>query len=225
MISKRIFIITNRIPYPLKDGGNLAVMAMIKGYCDAGMEVFLYSMNTSRHYVAVEQLPDFFRTIRFETFDINTDIKIVPSLKNYLLSKQPNQAERFYDEDFEDKLIRLIEQFQPEVIQLESIYLSVYLPKIREHSKAFITTRLHNIEYEIWERLAVESSNTFKRVYLKDLAGRVKKFEMEAWKDSDLLIAITDADAQVVASMGITTPIYVAPFGLEVSKSYPQKER
>jgi len=227
MKNRRILIITNRVPYPLKDGGNLAMHAMIEGYHNVGMEVFLFSMNTSRHYVAVEELPGLFKEIRFETFDIDTDIKIFPSLKNYLLSKQPNQAERFFDKDFERKLLAAIEDFEPDIIQLESIYLSVYLPSIRAASKAFVTTRLHNIEYQIWEKLANETTNKFKRIYLRDLAARIKKFEMNAWKESDLLISIADMDADVVRSLGINAAIHVAPFGVDtnISPTVPEDEK
>lgn len=215
MKSRRILIITNRVPYPLKDGGNLAMHAMIEGYHKAGMEVFLFSMNTSRHFVAVEELPILFKEIRFETFDIDTEIRIFPSLKNYLLSKQPNQVDRFFDKDFEKKLITAIEDFEPEIIQLESVYLSSYLPSIRAVSKALIATRLHNIEHEIWERLANETSNRFKRIYLKDLAARIKKFELSAWEDADMLIPITDEDAKKVQEATKEKTIHVAPFGLD----------
>jgi glycosyltransferase involved in cell wall biosynthesis len=218
MKSQRILIITNRVPYPLKDGGNLAVYAMIEGYHNAGIDVFLLSMNTSRHYIPTEELPPLFNQIRLETFDIDTDIKIFPSLKNFLLSKQPNQVDRFFDKGFEKKLAAAIEDFEPDVIQLESIYMSVYLPFIRIASKAVILSRLHNIEHQIWERLAGETSNTFKRIYLKDLAARVKKFELNAWRDADLLIPITDTDAATVKELGVTTPMHVAAFGLSKQK-------
>ena len=215
MKSRRILIITNRVPYPFRDGGNLAMHAMIQGYHDAGMEVFLLSMNTSRHFVAVEELPALFRDIRFDTFDIDTEVRIFPSLKNYLLSKQPNQVDRFFNKDFEQKIIAAIENFEPDIIQLESVYLSAYLPSIRAASRALIATRLHNVEHEIWERLANDTSNRFKRIYLKDLAARIKKFELTAWNDADLLIPITNADARKVMELTIEKPMHVAAFGLD----------
>jgi glycosyltransferase involved in cell wall biosynthesis len=219
MKNRRILIVTNRIPYPLKDGGNLAMYTMIDGYYKAGWDVFLLSMNTSRHYVAVEELPELFQQIQLETFDIDTDIKLVPSLKNYFLSKQPNQAERFFDKDFEKKLLKVIADFDPEFIQLESVYLNVYLPSIREVVKTPVAIRLHNIEHQIWERLGTETSNLLKRKYLKDLAARIQKFELNAWKEADLLIPITDADADYVKSTHVKTPLHVASFGIDSCKA------
>lgn len=224
MKNRRILIVTNRIPYPLKDGGNLAVYTMLEGYYNAGWEVFLLSMNTSRHFIALEELPSLFSKIQLDTFDIDTDIKIFPSLKNYFLSKQPNQAERFFDKQFEQKLINIVEDFEPDVIQLESIYLNVYLPSVREISKAFITVRLHNIEHQIWERLANETPNHVKRIYLKDLAARIKKFEQSAWKNADLLIPITHTDADYIKTLSVETPLHVASFGIDSSKVFSKSQ-
>lgn len=220
MSLQKILIITNRVPYPLKDGGNHAVYSMIEGYQQAGLDVYLLSMNTSRHFVPLEELPELFQNIRFSTVDIDTDVKIFSSLKNFILSKQPNHAERFFDKKFEKKVIDVLEDFEPDVIQLESIYLSVYIPSIRTHSKAKVVARLHNIEYQIWERLAANTSNTFKRFYLKDLASRIKRFEEQAWRQADLLLAITDTDEAVVKATFHDAPVHVVPFGINNEKVY-----
>src|SRR5690606_9209619 len=101
-----------------------------------GWDVFLFSMNTSRHYVPTESLPTLYNEINFETFDINTDVKFVPTLKNFFLSRKPNHAERFYDRTFADRLLKIIHNFEPEIIQLESVYLATYLSVIKEATGA-----------------------------------------------------------------------------------------
>src|SRR5579871_4122845 len=60
MAQRKILFITNRIPYPLKDGGNLAMNAMIEGYHRSGWQVYLLSMNTTRHHIPHEQLKQLF---------------------------------------------------------------------------------------------------------------------------------------------------------------------
>lgn len=215
MSSHRILIVTNRVPYPLNDGGSLAMHAMMEGYFKAGWEVFLFSMNTSRHYVGLETLPSFYKQIQFDTFDVNTDVRLVPTLKNFVLSRKPNHAERFYDKGFAKKLQKVIDDFEPELIQFESVYLTTYLPAVLEHTQAKIALRLHNIEYQIWERLANEATS-FKKYYLRDLCSRVKKFEVNAWRQADVLLAITQTDASIVRSLTPEKDVWVAPFGIEL---------
>jgi len=223
MAGHRILIITNRIPYPLNDGGSLAMYAMIEGYYKAGWEVFLYSMNTSRHYVGLDTLPSFFSDIQFETFDINTDVKVVSTLVNFFLSRKPNHADRFYEKDFAIRLRKIIDNFEPEIVQLESVFLATYLPVIRETTKAKVAIRLHNVEYQIWERLANEAIS-FRKYYLKDLCTRIKKFEVNAWNAVDVLIPITASDTQIVMTSIVQKEIITVPFGVDVEVLRPSNE-
>ena len=218
MPAKRILILTNRIPYPLKDGGAMAMQSMIEGYEQAGWQTTVYSMNTSRHYVPLESLPDIYRRISFEAFDIDTDIRVLPTLRNFLLSRKPNHAERFYNKAYEKQLQKIIERTDPDFIQIESIYLATYLPIIRQLTKEKIELILQNIEYEIWENLATSSTNKFKKFYLKDLAARIKKFESTAWKQVDLLLPITIADSEVVKKEQ-NLPMLTVPFGIELGEA------
>jgi glycosyltransferase involved in cell wall biosynthesis len=200
----------------LNDGGAMAMNAMLEGYLDHAWEVYLCSMNTSRHYVSKESLPKLYDKIKFDTFDINTEVKIVPTLKNFFLSKKPNHVDRFYDKDFEQKLKRIISSFEPEVIQIESIYLASYIPVLKEATDAKIVVRLHNIEHEIWERLSGDATSTFKRFYLKDLAARIKRFELQAWSTADILVPITSTDAHLIQTSIPNANIIVAPFGINI---------
>src|ERR1700744_206772 len=105
MSQRRILILTNRVPYPLKDGGNLAMHAMIEGYHNAGWQVYLLSMNTSKHHMAHTALKKLFTHLyAFDWVDVNNKLKWTDILKNFFFSKDPEHAERFYNEGFKDKL-------------------------------------------------------------------------------------------------------------------------
>ena len=132
-----ILIVCNRVPYPLKDGGAMAMYAMIKGWHKAGKQVHLLCMNTPKHNVNKEELPLLFRQISgFEMVDVDTEIKAIPTLVNFIFSKKPQHATRFYNKSFEEKIAETINKIKPDIIQLESIYLQEYASTIRKHSKA-----------------------------------------------------------------------------------------
>lgn len=220
-----ILIVCNRVPYPLKDGGAMAMYAMIKGWQDLGKEVHVLAMNTTRHRVSAAQLPDLFRHIAgFEMVDVDTDIRLLPTLRNYFFSQKPQHAERFYFQHFEEKIIHTIEKVKPDVIQLESIYLQEYETAIRSHSKAFLLQRLHNIEAEIWQRLADETVPFFKRFYLHSLARRIAAYEQKVWRYCDALIPISKADEAQIKKSGCTTKLCTIPFGIDTSTLRENKE-
>lgn len=216
MQAKRILILTNRIPYPLNDGGNLAMHAMIEGYKARGWQVYLLSMNTSRHYITPDVLKIIYTDLyAFETVAVNNDVRPLPTIFNYLFSRQPNHAVRFQHRQFAAKLQEVLETFSPHVVQFESVFLSGYLPLVRQQAKTLAVLRLHNIEYQVWQRLAQETKSQLKRLYLSSLAKRIEAYEKKVWRQYDLLLPITGADAGMVQAAGIDTPILTLPFGIE----------
>lgn len=221
MSAKRILLLTNRVPYPLTDGGSIAMHAMLEGYVDAGWEVMLFSMNTTRHFVSLETLPPIYHQISFETFEIDTEIRFFPVVRNFLLSRRPNHAERFYHKDFQKRLVQLIRGFEPDLIQIESIFMATYIPAIRNATTAKVLIRLHNIEHHIWEQLAVETSNTLRRYYLRDLAVRIRKFEISMWKKADGLLAISGPDADTVREHIPDKPVLLVPAGISIKDGAP----
>ena len=222
MQQRKILIVTNRVPYPLKDGGNLAMHAMIEGYHNAGWQVYLLSMNTSKHHIGHSALKRLFTHLfAFEWVDVDNTIKLPGILKNFFFSSQPEHARRFYSEAFREKLKEVLTSFKPDVVQVESVYLTTYMPEIKTCSNAVTVLRLHNIECQIWQSLTSKQRNPFKKIYFENLTKRVRDFERDAWKQYNLLLAITEKDASVVTRLEEMTNIVVAPFSIDISKIQP----
>jgi len=188
---------------------------MIEGYYKAGWEVQLLTMNTLRHPVSEAELKKAYAYIKVDSLSVDNRLKPLATLKNFLFSSQPNHAERFFHPAFAAKLGEVIKEFKPEAVQLESIYLATYLPQIKNNGNKVTILRLHNIEYQVWQRLAARVTNPFKRFYLKNLAERIKKFEKEIWQQFNLLVPITEEDAAIVKQNGIKTETLVIPFGID----------
>ena len=223
MEPRKILILTNRIPYPLKDGGNLAMNAMIDGYRSSGWQVYLLSMNTSRHKVAHKVLEQLYTNLyAFEWVNIDNEIKWLPLLKNFFLSSKPEHAERFYQEPFREKLKQVMDSFTPDVVQVESIFMSGYIRDIKETPGIITVLRLHNIEYHIWQSLSLKTKNWLKRYYFKNLTGRIRHFEKSSWRKYDLLLPITQKDANTVLKLDLHNELFVAPFGIDIDKLHPK---
>ncbi len=226
MPSKRIMILTNRVPYPLNDGGNMAMHAIVNGYKHNGWDVFLLSMNTTRHKVDAHILSQIFQDVHFRTVDVDNRVKPFPTLMNYLFSKKANHVVRFQDKSFEEALKTALDEFKPDVVQIESIYLSTYLPVIKELSDAKVILRVHNIEHQIWNRLASSTEQFFKKKYLKSLAQRIEIFEQKAWQGYDMLLPITNVDAGVIKGSVDAAKVYTVPFGIDAAElSQTDKEQ
>jgi glycosyltransferase involved in cell wall biosynthesis len=214
-VARRILLVTNRIPFPLADGGALAMDAMIRGYHEAGWDVFLLAMNTSRHYLDERSRGGLYRHLyAFETVEVDNRIRFWPVIRNFIFRRTPEHADRYNKPEFGKKLQQILSTFQPHVVQLESVYLNVYLDVIRKNSAAKLVQRLHNVEWQIWHRLALETRDPLRRWYLLNLARRVQRFEIEAWNEADLLLPITAVDEHIITETGCKTSRHVTPFGI-----------
>lgn len=226
MPSRRILILYNRVPYPLNDGGNIAVNAMIEGYKREGWQVYVLAMNTTRHPIADETLKNIYTDIyAFEVIPVDNGINTKGIVANYLFSTKPNHVQRFFVPAFADRLVEILRQFTPDVVQMESVFLSSYIPMIRKNSNAKLALRMHNVEGQIWARLATETANLLKRIYLRNLAERIRKYEIAAWKNYDLLIGITSTDSAEVKKHIPTADVITIPVGIEVGKLVANNNR
>ena len=149
----KILILLPRIPYPLRDGGSIAMNQTIEAYLEQGCDVSVFAMNTSRHWVEEGSLPAIYQQLSFfKSIYVKTDINPLSAFFNLFSDKSYNVA-RFINREFDKELVRLLQSDEFDVIQFESIYTAPYLETARKHSQAKCFCRVHNIEHLIWQRL------------------------------------------------------------------------
>lgn len=218
----KILFLTNKVPYPPKDGGSVASLAMINSFARAGHETTVLAMNTRKHHISpVEISEDILNRTTFHLVDVPAPITVFGALKNFLFSTLPYNAERFINKRFKHQLEWLLSTNSYDIVQLEGLYLIPYIPVIRKLSKCKIAYRSHNIEHEIWQRI-VNNTNGIKKIYLKNLSKRIFAFEKAAVNQYDLLIPISERDEQHLNLLGNSKPSLVIPAGIDYS---PQTEK
>lgn len=203
--------ITNRIPYPLNDGGAIAIYHVTKYMHLAGVQVVIASLNTNKHYQDPTVMESFAKVY---TCGINTDLSVWKAFNNLLFSDIPYNIQRFLSQEFSELLMEVIKKHRPDVIQLEGLHLCLYLDVIKSITDAPVILRAHNVEFEIWQRLAKNEKNPFKKVYLLHLAQKIKKYEIENLNRLDGIIAITSKDAQHFRDLGYKGIMVTVPVGV-----------
>ena len=217
-----ILYLTNKFPFPPKDGGAIAMLNIITGMAELGDTISVLSMNTKKHFFKTQNLPeDLKNKISFYTTKINTNISIPVLLWNLLFSKKPYNAIRFKNKKFENKLKDILHNKSFDLIQIEGLYLLPYIQIIRKYSSAKIAYRAHNIEFEIWERIYKNENNRFKKLYFKILKNRLIKFEKSLINKYDFIFPITNRDAQQLNNLGNNKPLFTLPTGLNFNEYTP----
>lgn len=215
----RILILTHRAPFPQNGGYPIVVGNTIKGLVGLGHKVTLLSLNVKKHSTQYERdiLLD---KITYTEYDIDTRVTMVEAVSN-LFTKNSYNIEKYYNAGFERLLIKNLADHQYDIIQLEGIFVAPYLSAIRKNSKAKVIFRAHNIEHQVWEKLAQQKSDPFKKWYLHLLAKRIKNYELSLLNSFDGIVAFTGQDKQSLISFGARTPITVLPIGVDLSLYQP----
>ncbi len=210
----RILQLCNKPPYPPIDGGAKAMHNITRGLLEAGHSVKVLCISTAKHPLKVAAIPESFREATgIEGVFVDTGLNIVDAFTDLVTADNYNIS-RFFSPDMDIRLIQLLSQEQFDIIHLESLFVTPYIPTLRRYSKAPIVLRSHNLEHVIQERIAQGERNFLKKPYRKFLARQLKRYEQDVLKQVNGVAAITAADASQLGQHGCTTPIAVIPFGV-----------
>ncbi len=215
----KILIISDKPPWPGTSGGALAVMEIIKGLAGqkAGLTV-IYAVTAKHNDTAV--CPKRVNGININNIAvrINAGIHIPLLILNILLSKLPYNITRFNSAVFRKTLVKVLKNTPFDIVQIEGLNMSGYIKTIRQHSDARIALRSHNVEHEIWSRLAANEKNHFRRSYMGILSRRLLKYELQAIRLCDFHIPLTGKDNTHFIRAGIKIPYYIYPYAHTVKE-------
>lgn len=217
----KILILTHRVPFPQNGGYAIVVCNTIKGLIALGHEVALVALNGKRYHGSVQTTEDeLLQKIRYTSYDININVSVLDAITN-LFSKKSNDVDRYYDSEFEKLLLRELRQTVYDVIQFEGLFVTPYLAAMRKHTQARLIYRSHNIEHQVWMRLAQQKSDLFKKWYLHLLARRVKDYELQQLNKFDGIAVFTNEDKKTLLSYGVTIPVDIFPVGISLPDYKP----
>lgn len=217
----RILQLSNKAPYPANDGSSIAIYNLAEGLADNEVELHLLTINTKKHFKPDDQVPQAFKEkTHYCSVYQNTDTSLKGALTN-LFSSQSYFVSRFFFKAFEDRLIRKLNEQQFDLVQLEGVFLASYIPVIRQHSKAKIVIRAHNLEHQIWERHLDSEQNLFKKYYLKLQNKRLMHFELDAFAKADAIVTITDEDKKNILHLVPQQAVYTCLTGINLSEYRP----
>lgn len=195
----------------------------IKGLLDLGHEVSLFALNpkqNAHHHEEYAGSYDLIGRIHYKSYPININVSIYEAVLN-LFNQQAHYANRFHSHGFEKLLIQEITERDYDIIQFEGLFITSYVNVVSKHSKAKLIYRSHNVEHQVWLRLAVQKGDPLKKWYLKLMASRIKKYELHQLNRFDAIGVFTAQDRETMLACEITPPVSILPVGLNMEQYKP----
>ena len=221
----RILQICHKPPYPHIDGGCIAIKNISKGLIDKFDEIKILTISTQKHPFKKEEFPEsFLEKSKIEHVFVDTKLNIVDAFSN-LVTYDSYNISRFFSPDFNALLIKSLRAESYDLVILESLFTTPYIQTIRSYSSAKIVLRSHNLEHIIWRRLANETHNPAKKIYLNLLSNQLKKYELNVINDVDGIACISVEDEKKYKSLDYKKPIICIPFGLDINEYIPEDKK
>ncbi len=192
----KVFHFSNKPPFPLKDGGCIAISSILKSLLSApNLKVTHFTLHTHKHFFNIDEYPSsWLKRMQVKSAFIDTKTNLRGAMMHLLLNKSYNVS-RFYDEKVAEQVKAELENGNYNIAILESIYLLPYLQLFKEKDIKVIV-RTHNVEHQIWAGMGENSSLFIKRWYYKKLAKQLLTYEINELSKVNGIISITEEDAK-----------------------------
>lgn len=209
----KVLQLCHKIPYPPHDGGAQAIYFTSIGLLEKGVNVKILAVDTPKQGLSMADVDGDFRNhTRMETVSIDTSPHVADIIRNFFGDKS-YFIERFHSENYLFRLNQILTKEHFDVIQIEHLYLCVYIENIRKITNTPIILRPQNIEHVIWERYLLGMKNPFKKRFLSLATKRLKQFESHIGSVVDGIITLTKQDAEFFEKYISRMKLQVVPMG------------
>lgn len=219
----KLLFFTSKPIFPSVDGGCFASEKLLNCLLHAQVDVKYVTLSTNKHAFDRSKFPtELIEKVDPIDFFVDTDIRLLQAFFHIFKSGSYN-TDRFYSQEVEAALCKLIKTESFDGIVLDSLYTLPYLKAIRTIFTGKIALRTHNVEHQLWEQYAEDASG-LKKWYLTRLASDLKQFETRELNNVDAVFSISKDDSAIFKQLGITAPIIEIPVSIAVSKRTLQYE-
>lgn len=218
----RVLIITMSLPYPPASGGALRVHGILEGLYQAGHDVTVLCFHDDHSSL----IPEYIRIETVPYIPRSTSTR----LRQLITQNQPDLVGRFYRDEFATRLRALLAAQDFDLVQFEGIESVCYLPDVQQaQPQAKLCFDTFNAEYDLQRNIAQIDAKDVSRwpaaLYSRIQSGRIYHFEGEMCRRSDVVIAVSPEDADLLRDFRDDRCIHVIPNGIWVDRYQPASQQ
>lgn len=218
MAEKNILLLTPQLPYPPQQGTSLRNWHILRGLARHNQVSLLSFVESEQTAAALNPLLAICPQVRTVPVPVrDTALR----LRQLLTTRLPDMAHRLYHPLFAETLRHWLEETAFAIVQVEGIELARYIPLIRQVSPAsHILFDDHNAEAELqWRNFLTDSQQPrrwFAAAYSFIQTIRLRRFEQEAMRQADWVVAVSEPDAAHLHQLLPWKAITVIPNSLDI---------
>ena len=196
--------------------------SLTRGLLDMGHQVKVVSIHTDKHPFLPDEIePDYLAQTQFEVAYADTELNVRDAL-SHLVTGESYHLSRFLVPEMERTVEDALRAQVYDVVLLESLFTTAYIPAIRRLSDADLVLRAHNVEHALWDEVAADMTSRPKRWLLNRFKSKLQSEEIKVLAALDGVVTITGDDAawfeETLQNVHPTSKcrVEVVPFGMDV---------
>lgn len=209
-------------PYPAIDGATKAHMALLQNWPkNISLDLIVYTDKTKTQ----DEIDTLKKVIGFENLILLPYTKtprIVTILCSFFLSNPlPTTVKRFTNKKAIHQWENWISDKTWDCVVFDGLHpTALQLFTIQKKYADTIILRAHNVETELWEQ-AIHSAPFMLQWIYKIEKKRMQAFESSIYALCDLIVAVSQIDANIIRKYNPYVKIEVSPIGIDLSNTPP----
>lgn len=144
--------------------------------------------------------------------------------RNFLFSKLPYVLKKYHHQPLADKILELDASGEFDLIVCDFLTPAVNLPPAGELKTPTVLFQ-HNMEAQIWQRLAAGKRNPLSRFYFSRQYARMQRWEARLSRYCDGVITVSEQDSAYARdNYGLENVLGAVPTGVDFEYFEPSKE-
>lgn len=191
----RILQICHKPPRPAVDGGCIAMDSLTTGLLAEGHRVKVLTLHTQKHPFRQNQIDHtYLEATGLEAIFADTELNLRDAL-SHVITGESYHLSRFHVPEMDRAIEEALRVDMYDVVLLESLFTTSYIPAIRRLSDAEIVLRAHNVEHKLWEDVSQGMGPGPKKWLLNLFQSKLASEERRLLHAVDAVAAITEHDA------------------------------
>lgn len=205
----KILMLSPYFPYPPYDGGKVRVYNLIK-HLSKKNDIYLLS------FIETEDSLKHIAVLKQYCKEVHTVLRKENS--RIAIEGIPRCVSFYYTPEMIIKLERLIEEIKPDIVQVDFLVMTAYVKHIKKIPVIYVEHDMSILDFN----QSFHDRDLCEKERFKEWAGLVK-YEKEALKKFDAVIALSERDMQILAGIVNADKLYLAPTGVDIDYYRPSK--
>jgi len=216
----KILMVSSYLPYPLYSGGQIRLYNLLKNLSQKHEITLICEKRSNQTTDDIEEVKKICKRVitvnRQKQWSFGNILKTGFSMDPFLIVGHTNEELKLA---IRDELVR--ENY--ELIHVETFYVYQNLPRV----SIPVVLVEHNVEYLVYERFAKLANPILRPFFYLDVL-KLKKKELEAWKNADKLVAVSNAEKRIMKRADVDVVpngVDTSSFRFRNSEEIPQEKR